>query len=87
MTPEWCGSGMFEGVIPLHDPSRIDPDRVRLCVLEALHELPGGTELEALHAVDRGELHIELGSFKEELIVHIGDLTITIDRSSCVIDE
>lgn len=71
----------------MHDPNRIDPDRVRSKVLEALHELPGGAELEALHAVDRGDLHIELGSFSNELIVHIGDLTITVDRADCLADE
>lgn len=71
----------------MHEPGNLDPDRVRTCVLEALHAMPGVTELEALHAVERGDLVIELGAFEHQLLVRIGDLQLTIDRADCLDDS
>lgn len=63
---------------------RFDPDLLRANVLAALHELSAPTELEALHAIDRGEIDIEERPSDDELLVRIGDLTVVVERSACV---
>lgn len=64
--------------------TRFDPDLLRDRVLAALHELSAPTELEALHAIDRGEIDIEERPTEDALLVRIGDLTVVVERSACV---
>lgn len=64
--------------------TRFDPDLLRARVLAALHQLSVPTELEALHAIDRGDLDIEERPAEDALLVRIGDLTVVVERSACV---
>ncbi len=64
--------------------TRFDPDLLRAHVLAALHELSVPTELEALHAIDRGEIDIEERPTDDELLVRIGEVTVVVERSACV---
>ncbi len=64
--------------------TRFDPELLRTNVLEALHQLSVPTELEALHAIDRGEIDIEERPADDELLVRIGELTVVVERSACV---
>ena len=64
--------------------TRFDPDLLRDRVLAALHELSVPTELEALHAIDRGEIDIEERPADDALIVRIGAVTVVVERSACV---
>jgi hypothetical protein len=67
-----------------HQP--LDPDRTRNEVLEALHDMPSPLELEALHAVERGEVDLEDRPIDDELVVRVGEITVTVDRHRCVAD-
>ncbi len=64
--------------------TKFDPDLLRDCVLDRLHEFSVPTELEALHAIDRGDIDIEEGPSEDELVVRIGEVTVVVQRSSCV---
>lgn len=61
----------------------LDPDRLRTSVLDALHALPGEVELEALHAVERGEIEIDDDPAGDELHIQIGDVTVVVERARC----
>lgn len=64
--------------------TRFDPDLLRDRVLAALHELSVPAELEALHAIDRGEIDIEEQPTEDALLVRIGDVTVVVERSACL---
>jgi hypothetical protein len=67
-----------------HQP--LDPERTRNEVLDALHDMPLSLELEALHAVERGEVDLEDRPIDDELVVRVGDITVTVDRHRCEAD-
>ena len=62
--------------------SPIDPERIRLRVLDALRVQPDHAHLEALKAATRGEIDIDDRPFDDEIVVQIGDVTVVITRSS-----
>jgi hypothetical protein len=78
-----CGQWALEEP-PMPRSGRFDPDLLRSRVLDALHEMPGRAELDALHAIDRGEIDIEERPVDDELLVRIGELTVVVARSACV---
>ena len=71
---------------PMND-SPLDPDVVRRRTLDALDVLPVDARLDALVAVERGDLEIELCSFTGELTIRIGTLRVILDRASCSVDD
>ena len=66
------------------ESSPIDPDLVRTNVLEALRAHPTERQMQALAAVQRGEVDIEDRPLLGEIAVQIGDLTVVVDRDQCL---
>ena len=71
---------------PMND-SPLDPDVVRRRTLDALDVLPVDARLDALVAVERGDLEIELCPFTGELTIQIGGLRVVLDRARCSVDD
>jgi hypothetical protein len=66
------------------ESSPIDPDLVRTNVLDALRAHPSERQMQALAAVQRGEVDIEDRPMDGEIAVQIGDLTVVVDRDRCL---
>lgn len=61
----------------------LDPDLLRSAFLLALEDHPEHVRARALAAVARGELDLEDRPDEGSIMVQVGDVTVTVDRSTC----
>ena len=63
---------------------RLDPEIIRTRIRAAIQELPADSQLQALSAVQKGQVDLSLGPTREEIWVQLGDLTVILDLADCV---
>lgn len=68
----------------MDERERLDPDLIRARIRDAIQGLEPDTQLDALQAVQRGEVDFSIGPTDREIWVQIGDLTVILDMDDCV---
>ena len=65
-------------------PERLDPEIIRLRIRAALQQLPPASQMQALDAVQHGDVELTLAPTEDEIWVRIGDLTVILDPNDCL---